>query len=166
MSKNKKLQYILIAVVFTIWGLVIYRIFFEGVTKPENLTQILKPILKESEETKPKKYKLIANYRDPFLSEVQSNEVKQNEEVNQEDVNQTRSNLRRRRTSVSRVRWPEIKYNGFIENKNNKYTILLQIKNRDYLAYTGDTIEQILIKEFYKDSLIVEFSKEEKTLVK
>ena len=163
--KNKKLAYILLPIVVIVWGLVIYRMFFEGRTKPENLTQFIRPIVKESVEEKSETYKLIANYRDPFLSNVVVSEVIA-QENKQEEQSGSNTNLRRRRTSVSRIRWPEVKYGGFIEGNGEKQTILLKIKNRDFLAQKGDTIEQIFIKEFYGDSLVVVYSNEEKTLKK
>lgn len=167
MKNNKKIQYILLPIVILIWGLVVYRIFFEGKTKPENLKQVIKPIIKESEEKKEETYKLFANYRDPFLTEIKANsESVVSEEEKKKAEDKSTSNLRRRRSNVSRMRWPEVKYNGFIESKNNKYTILLKVKDRDYLAYTGDTIENIYIKDFYKDSLLIVYKSEEKTLMK
>ena len=165
MKKNKKLQYILLTVVLVVWGLVIYRIFFEGRSKPDNLTQVIKPIVKETIEAKKESYRLIASYRDPFLEGGTSIEIKP-ENADQENQQRSSSNLRRRRTNVSRVRWPEVKYGGFIESNGNKYTILLNIKNRDYLVYEGDTVEEIVVKEFYKDSLIVSYNNEDKTLIK
>ncbi len=162
--KNKKLTYILLPLVIIVWGLVVYRMFFEGRTKPDNLTQIIKPIVKEQTQTKNKTYKLIANYRDPFLDKTASGNIESGEKQNKQTESNT--NLRRRRTSVSRVRWPEIEYGGFVEGNKAKQTILIKINKRDYLAYKGDTIEQVIVKEFYGDSLIVIYSNEEKTLLK
>ncbi len=165
--KNKKLTYILFPIVIIIWGLVIYRIFFEGQTKPENIAPVVKPVIKTDVKEEQRVYRLIANYRDPFLNEIKTSVIEIKQEENKEEVNQRSSNLRRRRTSVSRIRWPEIKYGGFIEDdQNRKFTILLNIKNRDYLAHEGDTVDQIFIKEFYKDSIIVVYNNEEKTLTK
>lgn len=165
--KNKKLTYILFPIVIIIWGLVIYRIFFEGRTKPENITPVVKPVIKTDAKEEQKAYRLIANYRDPFLNEIKTSVIEIKQEEKKEEVNQRSSNLRRRRTSISRIRWPEIKYGGFIEDdQNQKFTILLNIKNRDYLAHEGDTVDQIFIKEFHKDSIIVVYNNEEKTLTK
>ncbi len=165
--KNKKLTYILFPIVIIIWGLVIYRIFFEGRTKPENITPVVKPVIKTDAKEEQEAYRLIANYRDPFLNEIKTSVIEIKQEENKEEVNQRSSNLRRRRTSVSRIRWPEIKYGGFIEDgQNQKFTILLNIKNRDYLAHEGDTVDQIFIKEFHKDSIILVYNNEEKTLTK
>ena len=163
--KNKKLIYILLPLVIIVWGLIVYRIFFEGKTKPENISSVAKPLIKESSKKEKSTYKLIANYRDPFLSNIKQNVVSL--EDKKEEKNVTSSNLRRRRTTVSRTRWPEILYGGFIESdKDKKITILLSIKNRDYLAQQGDTVEHIFIKTFYADSLVVAYNDEEKTLKK
>jgi len=165
--KNKKLTYILFPVVIIVWGLIVYRLFFEGKVTPENIKQTVKPVKNKIETSEKETYKLIANYRDPFLSskgtkstvgiiENQKSQAKSN----------TKSNLRRRRTSVSRTRWPEVKYSGFIEGSKAKHTILLEVKSKNYLAYVGDTIDQIFIKEFYGDSLLVVYKNEEKSLKK
>ena len=164
--KNKKLTYILLPLVIIVWGLVIYRIFFEGKTKPENISAVAKPVIKESSKEEKSKYKLIANYRDPFLSSIKQSFVKTENNKEKEENNRS-SNLRRRRTNISRTRWPEISYGGFIEgDKDQKIIILLSIKNRDYLVQEGDTVDQIFIKAFYNDSLIVVYNEEEKTLKK
>lgn len=169
MKNNIKLTYILLPLVVIVWGLVVYRIFFEGRTAPENISSVPKPVLKESVKEEKSSYKLIANYRDPFLSNVIQPNVEINDEKDKEkeEDNRRGSNLRRRRTSISRTRWPEVSYGGFIEDDNDrKITILLNIKNRDYLAQEGDTIDQIYIKAFYGDSLIIIYNEEEKTLTK
>jgi len=164
--KNKKLTYILLPLVIIVWGLVVYRIFFEGKTKPENISAVAKPLIKESAKEEKSTYKLIANYRDPFLSSIKQSLVKTENNKEKEENNRS-TNLRRRRTNISRTRWPEISYGGFIEdNKDQKTTILLSIKNRNYLVQEGDTVDQIFIKAFYGDSLLVVYNEEEKTLKK
>ena len=164
--KNKKVTYILLPLVIIVWGLVIYRIFFEGKTKPENISAVAKPLIKESSKEEKSTYKLIANYRDPFLSNIKQSVV-ETENIKEKEENNRSANLRRRRTNISRTRWPEISYGGFIEgNKDQKITILLSIKNRDYLVQEGDTIDKIFIKAFYGDSLLVVYNEEEKILKK
>ncbi|MCB2196751.1 MAG: hypothetical protein KQH79_12890 [Bacteroidetes bacterium] len=166
MKNNKKITYILFPLVIIIWGLVIYRIFFEGKVTPENLDVKVKPVINKVEKESKRTYRLIANYRDPFLSNL--NRTVANPEIdNQETENNRTTNLRRRRTTVSRVRWPQITYGGFIEdNEKQEITILLNIQDRDYLVKEGDTIEQVFIKSFYKDSLVLVYNEEEKTLIK
>lgn len=164
--KNKKVTYILLPLVIIVWGLVVYRMFFEGKIKPENISAVAKPVIKESSKEEKSTYKLIANYRDPFLSSIKQSLVKTENNKEKEENNRS-TNLRRRRTNISRTRWPEISYGGFVEgDKDQKITILLSIKNRDYLAQEGDTVDQIFIKAFYNDSLIVVYNEEEKTLKK
>ena len=144
--KNKKLTYILLPLVITVWGLVVYRIFFDGKTKPENISTIAKPLIKELSKEEKSTYKLIANYRDPFLNKLAQSNVESKENKEKEENNNRATNLRRRRTNVSRNRWPEVSYGGFIQgDKNREITILLKVKNRDYLAQEGDTIQQIFI---------------------
>ena len=165
--KNKKLTYILIPIVFIVWGLIVYRLFFEGKVTPENIMQTVKPVKNKIEISEKDTYKLIANYPDPFLSlkGIKSTEGSVKNE-NAKDKSNTKSNLRRRRTSISRIRWPQVKYSGFIEGNKAKHTILLEVKSKNYLAYVGDTIDQIFIKEFYGDSLLVVYKNEEKSLKK
>ncbi len=164
--KNKKVTYLLLPLVIIVWGLVIYRIFFDGRTKPENISFVAKPVIKESFKEEKSTYKLIANYRDPFLSSIKQSIVKTENNKEKEENNRS-TNLRRRRTNISRTRWPEISYGGFVEgDKDQKITILLSIKNRDYLVREGDTVDQIFIKAFYGDSLLVVYNEEEKILTK
>jgi hypothetical protein len=163
--KNKKLIYILLPLVIIVWALVIYRIFFVGQTIPENITTTAKPLIKDSNKEERNTYKLIANYRDPFLGGIKQLIIETEDKETENNIEN--SNLRRRRTNLSRVRWPEISYGGFIEgDRDRKTTILLKISNRDYLVHEGDTIDQIFIKAFYTDSLIVIYNEEEKTLLK
>ena len=162
--KNKKLTYILIPVVILIWGLVIYRIFFENRKTLERAVIPEKVTIQSKDTENKEQYTLIANYRDPFLSNAPAmveqdpeNEKKENEQVN----------LRRQRAVMSNVRWPDIKYGGFIKNdKENKYTILFSLQNQNYLVNVGDTIHNIYIKAFYRDSILVVYSNEEKIVKK
>lgn len=166
MKNNKKITYLLFPLVIIIWGLVIYRIFFESRVTPENLDVNVKPLVSKVEQESKRSYRLIANYRDPFLSNLQSTGV-DTEDTDTEEEHTGSTNLRRRRTTVSRVRWPQITYGGFIEDdKKQEITILLNIQDRDYLVKEGDTIQQVFIKHFYKDSLVLVYNEEEKTLTK
>lgn len=163
--KNKKLIYILLPLVILVWGLVVYRFFFEGRKDSDRI-----PMLENKKEIKTEieneeQYTLIANYRDPFLDHVPA--IIQNDESDEKKAETNLTNLRRQRTNVSSVRWPEISYGGFIRNdKENKYTILVGIKNQNYLVNIGDTIQNIHIKAFYQDSLLIVYNNEEKTIKK
>ena len=163
--KNKKLTYILLPLVILVWGLVVYRFFFEGRKDSDRI-----PVLENKKEIKTEKenkeqYILIANYRDPFLDHVPA--IIQNDESDEKKAETNTTNLRRQRSNVTSIRWPEISYGGFIKNdKENKYTILVGIKSQNYLVNVGDTIQNIHIKAFYRDSILIVYNNEEKTLKK
>jgi len=163
--KNKKLTYILLPLVIIVWGLVVYRFFFEGKKDSDKI-----PLLENKKEIKSEiendeQYILIANYRDPFLDHASA--IIQTDESAEKKPETNTSNLRRQRSNVTSVRWPEISYGGFIKNdKENKYTILVGIKNQNYLVNVGDTIQNIYIKAFYRDSIHIVYNNEEKTLKK
>jgi len=157
--KNKKLTYILLPLVILVWGLVVYRFFFEGKKDSDRA-----PVLENKKENK-EQYILIANYRDPFLDHVPA--IIQNDESDEKKAETNTTNLRRQRSNVTSIRWPEISYGGFIKNdKENKYTILVGIKSQNYLVNVGDTIQNIHIKAFYRDSILIVYNNEEKTLKK
>jgi hypothetical protein len=161
--KNRKLTYILLISVIIIWILVFYRLFFEGKVSFETTTTITKSPVKKLNEKEKKVKILIANYRDPFLERKEQAKI----ESKKEEVTKVSNNLRRRKTNVSKNKWPVLKYGGFIEDdKDQKITILLNLNRKDYLVQEGDTIESIVIKKFYTDSLLVSYKNEEKIIRK
>jgi len=162
--KNKKLTYILFPLVILIWGLVIYRIFFQNRISSDNLQVHERVKTLQIEKVDKEQYDLVADYRDPFLSNITAPFEKNPENENKE-LEQV--NLRRQRANISSVRWPEVSYGGFIKNdKENKFTLLFGVQKRNYLVHVGDTIQEIYIKAFYRDSILVVYNNEEKILKK
>ena len=161
MKSNKKLTIILLSVVIIIWGIIIYKIIFEHKSF-NNDSNLKKTVKRESTEIKRDDYKLIANYRDPFLWKIKSNQTQQKKR--EKEKKKDRLTSLRRRSNASRVSWPEIIYGGYIENKGSNFSIIVNIKNKSYIAVEGNVIEGVEIKEFYKDSILVVYNDEKKII--
>lgn len=149
--KSKKNIYILLPIVLLIWGVVIFQ-FFSFATPDELVTNTspefdLKPF-KLKERTP---FLINVNYRDPFLgkaysiqqiSKVSSNKVKVKKASKPEEV----------------IVWPVIQYKGMLSDpKEKNKRFMLVISGKNYLMKTGDTQDEIFLKDGDKESIYVRY---------
>src|SRR6185369_15425411 len=100
--KSKRAVFILLLLVIIIWGLIAYRIY--STIKSDEISPIKNDFVNNFESVSPNEdFKLVANYRDPFLGKLM-------------DVNVTRSKAKVP-VAIIPLQWPEIKYKGIIKNQ-------------------------------------------------
>lgn len=153
--KNKKFLYILLPAVLVIWGSIFYKIYtsVKGTDIPESLASMKN--MKEEPQEKEDTFSLLLNYRDPFLG-------KHGGVVNRPAIKASDE-----KTKVQKIQWPNIIYHGFIKNKSTKKVLaLLEINGRESNIAAGNTIEGVSVKKIFKDSIIVAFKGEKKTIKK
>lgn len=165
--KNKKQIYVLAPLVLIIWGSIVYQVidhfrdeggeWYQNPGKQFN-DEVLKP-----ESTS---FRLRADYSDPFLRELEKDMDNTDETV---QATRSQSNqIGGRRRSVRRVRttqWPEIVYGGVVSKTNTgKQILLVNVNAKDYFASVNDTVEKVIIKQAYADSIITQFMDEVKTI--
>ncbi len=63
--------------------------------------------------------------------------------------------------------WPQIQYYGFVKGENNNNPlVLLRVNNNLERIRKGNKIDGLLIKEIYKDSILVVFENEKRIFAK
>ncbi len=107
--------------------------------------------------------KLIANYRDPFLG-IKQTQVKN--DILSRPNSKKKAFVDKQKKEIQ-VQWPEVIYGGVIINSSNsENTAMVKINGKEYLVRTGQKLNGLEFLSVYKDSLIVEFKKAQKTIIK
>ncbi len=154
--KKKQLNILLIIIVLSIWGKVIYN-YTSRFYKRDNVSSndfIYKPFLKVERN----QYALNLLERDPFLGNLFNREkdIKKNNKLKKIIG---KSNLKK---------WPKLLYLGFIKNKSTKEKLAIikvngKIKNCKNNSYFN---ENIYIRAVFKDSVILRINNIYKTIIK
>jgi len=148
--KGKKAQSFLLIAVLVVWGIIIYQVVIYF-TKDKHAVQV-NTVTKRKTTSKLSTDSLILNlnYEDPFHLSISTN------------IN----NLVKKRNIVSKPKEPIIKpslpvipsiyYKGMINNqKKNKHIGIIFRNQTSFIINEGDTIENWLIKEINKDSILL-----------
>lgn len=70
-------------------------------------------------------------------------------------------------TQTIKKAWPQIKYLGFVKNRDQNTTLcLLKINNRSYHVQKGGAENGVLVSQVYRDSVHLVFQGEDRTFVK
>ena len=154
--KNKSLIYILIPLVFLLWGLIFYKIFSK-IDKQETVFKSLTNNRIKSIEELRDSFVLKANYRDPFLS-LNSKILNNSNEL--DHLNTNVNKFSKSKFSKFNIVFPELKYFGLIINASSKKKIgLFQVNNRDVLLRENELYNEMKIVRFYNDSVKIMFHK-------
>lgn len=163
-SSKKAINLGLICLVIALWGTVLYKYinrFFisEGnfVSQTEYYSDLSSKIVKKDT------FKLLKLKRDPFLNKnfvSQKNIVQPQKEFNKP-----------RKLSVSNsnsvVDFPSIKYYGYIKSKSkNEELVLLKINNRLERVKVNSSINGLVVKNIYKDSIEISYNKQNRIYFK
>lgn len=148
MLKNKKITYLLIALVSLIWGLVFYKIYskFGGENQVQkNLPQSFVTVEKEQSDSI---FTLSLDYPDPFLKGM----GQQPENSILTDIIKT--------VNPQVFNWLLIEYRGFLtSNGKNGSTGLLKVQSSNLLVKQGMVYSAIKIRTITKDSILLEYQK-------
>lgn len=148
MLKNKKITYLLLALVVIIWGMIFYRIYsnFGGKKMVEKSLPHSVGIAKHDQNDSI--LTLSLNYPDPFLK------------GEEQSVDPLLSIEDKTPISPTVINWPQIEYRGLLCGNNNESTGLLRIQNTDLLVKQGKVYAAIRIRTLSRDSIFLEYQKE------
>ncbi|TDQ11565.1 hypothetical protein [Pedobacter metabolipauper] len=158
--KNKKLTYLLICAVAAVWGIVLYRIFFnepeEDYTIKNNTAKIEREPYDQflvNNDT----FKLAVNYRDPFLDK---NYAAPEPVVKAATPSASNFNPP---PMPGMVDWSSIKYSGYIVNPTTKKLVSIVIVNgREHMIEEGGTFDGLKLLKNKKDSILVSWQGQQK----
>jgi hypothetical protein len=160
--KNKKLIYVLLPAAVLIWGFIILKIIVK-VRQPVKEFQMQQSSIQPGTDILQRDtITLIADYRDPFLGDGNT-QVKPNRKV----VEPKDRAFKLQKEPTLSVQWPEVSYKGTItNNRDDQHTGLVRIEDADFLIHKGDMIKEIFFVEIYSDSIKAVFQNESKTIMK
>jgi hypothetical protein len=145
---NKRNTYILLLLVLSIWGMVIYK-FFSATQEEPRIGSPGPTELKPYTFNKPDSVIIDVNYRDPFLGKTYST---------------TRATTSRVRSSKAKeaeqpIVWPQVIYKGIVSDaKNKKKIFILIINGHRYLMKEKENIDDIILKSGNRQSVIVQYN--------
>ena len=155
--KNKKLIKILVPLAVIIWGLIIYRVIsFVNNGGPTN--NIVSQQSYKFENTPIiDTFKLVANYRDPFNVQPVNRKITKTPSQNKSTIKASN------KIKASNIKWPSIVYKGRVQdNTSSKNLSIMVINNHNYMMFESDEKEDVILKKIYKDSVLVEYSNQQK----
>lgn len=151
--KNKKVTYLLIAVVLGVWGLILYRLF-DAVGNNNDIPPVanMRQVKEEYNDfSLPKDTaKLKLNYRDPFgLAKPKDTTSKRTAVSIKQPI----------KTNVKpSINWGFISYAGYVRNPASKKLVtLLLINGKNVTLSEGETREQVKLLRNLRDSVKVSY---------
>ncbi|HEU4789521.1 MAG TPA: hypothetical protein VFS71_07540 [Flavobacterium sp.] len=149
--KSKKSIYILLPVVLSIWGVVIFQ-FFSFSTPDEVITNTSMEFTVKPFKLKERTPFLInVNYRDPFLGKIYNTQVVTKGSTSKVKI---KKEIKPEETIV----WPSIQYKGMLSDPKEKHKrFMLVIAGKNYFMKTGDMQEEIFLKNGDKESIYVTY---------
>lgn len=158
--KNKKLTYLLICAVAIVWGIILYKVFFnesDADYQPGN--QSVKVIHEPYDQYLPKNdtFRLALNYRDPFLGEVYvAPQPKTQAAVVQMNLNPPPP-------PPAPVDWSFIKYSGYMINpKTKKLVSIMVVNEKERMVAEGESLDGVKLLRNKKDSILVSWHGKQK----
>lgn len=161
-AKNKKLTWFLICAVAVVWGVILYRLFFNNTeedyvlknpsvaTKHEPYDQY---VLKEDT------FKLALNYKDPFLAGIVPVSV---ESKTAEPILKP-VNFVAAPPAKPTIDWSVVKYSGYIINPVTKKTVaILVVNGKEQMLAEGEHFEGVQLLKNKKDSVLVSWKDKQK----
>jgi hypothetical protein len=153
--KSKKSLYILLPAVLLLWGYIAFKIYKHMSGGGEVIISNNRVIQKSIEDNVPDTFSLILDYTDPFLSR----------NITTQSTSKTR--VRKVKSTVKNVHWPDIIYQGRMVNQQTKRSkVSLSIGGVDVILSRGETKNEIKLVKSYADSIKVQFQGEMKTIHK
>lgn len=158
--KGKKFTYLLIGAVGIVWGVIVYKVFFNSSGDNYELKMGSGPIQHEvydqyvvSKDT----FTLALNYRDPFLGtmEAAALPVKKGLPIISADFSP--------RPVKPIIDWNSIKYSGYILNPLTKSPAsIVTVRGIEKMMTVGETFEGVKLIRNKKDSILVSWQGKEK----
>ncbi|WP_306639601.1 hypothetical protein [Sanyastnella coralliicola] len=157
--KNKAMTIVALVAVLIIWGLIAYRLFFQG--EGPQVTWQMPDVEMSADTYEPmKEYQLIGDYRDPFLG-------KRRRPSSSTTTSTPVSKPKPQNIILEpEVPWPQVEYRGVNNAQGGDPLIFLRINGVDQLGFMNEPLQGITPIEVYRDSIILEFNEERKTFIR
>lgn len=159
-SKNKKLTYFLICAVAGVWGIILYRVFFNDPTEDYTVRNAAPASLQEPYDQyvlKEDTFSLTLNYRDPFLGGAPPIVEVKSDGALIEQVSFVPP------APEPMVDWGLIKYSGYIFNPvTNKTVCIITINGIERMLSEGESFEGARLLKNKKDSVLVSWNGQKK----
>lgn len=153
-AKNKKLTWFLICAVVLVWGVIVYRLFFNNV-EDEYVLRSSSTIAKHEpyDQYLPKAdtFRLALNYKDPFLGGVTPEVIElKPTELSAKPVNFVPPPVK------PFIDWNAIKYSGYIINPVTKKIVsIITVNGKEQMLSEGEVFEGAQLIKNKKDSVLV-----------
>lgn len=153
--KKQKLNVLLIILLVSIWGVLIYKFLFPYFGKQTNEYKVPTTVSENSYKLfKKDTFELRLNKVDPFLNT--SYKVK----ASKEKPTAIKS---KRSSEIIKQNWPSVNYFGFVKsNKHNSKLGLLRIDGKLFKVHVGEAIEEVKILKIESDSIQLKFAHEKR----
>ncbi len=166
--KDKRLTYILLPIVAAIWGFTIYKYFFESQEElvPTETTISLTAASDHKVAIVRDSFKLLGDYRDPFLSRIYESKDRRKETAATPVMHQPVPTKKVETKPSPKTNWSIYKYNGLIQKSGSASTQLgiLRIRNKSHFVQTGENIEDLEVLSLSGDSIRLRIGAEEQTI--
>ena len=145
--KNKKSLYILIPLVFIVWGLIFWKFFSAKNTQPKQNFVFQEDV--NHIDSFPNRYLINVNYPDPFIRP-------KNQDLRTQEIQQKKNQIKPiKQTNLLNIQYkPNLKYFGCIICKNKK-TGIIEINSKNYLVSEQSNGEEFYVVSICEDSLII-----------
>jgi hypothetical protein len=160
---NKRTTYLMLIIVFGIWGLIGWRIWKGMQNDDENNTQVGIPHAKKMQGSASDSFALFANYRDPFLGKTF---VPEDRPISTPSAKIITPQVTPSPTPENP--WPELRYQGFVRNTKPDAAArsFLSINGNNHFVKAGNIIDGLLISRIWPDSIEVVRDKEKRIVRK
>lgn len=157
-GKNKKVTYLLICAVGVVWGVILYKVFFNDTGMEDTFQpQIASPKNEPYDQyaAKTDTFKLALNYKDPFVGMVAAEQPEVVENV--KSVNTVPLAVK------PMVDWTGIKYSGYVVNPlTKKLVAILVVRGQERMLAEGEVFGGLKLLKNKKDSVLVSWQGKQK----
>lgn len=153
MKKQNKTTVFLFVAVLGIWGYLIYVFFIEKTSIADH-QKVNSEIVFKLDKTiiESNNHELSLNYADPFLKKKKKRVVKRR--------------IEKKVILKKKIRFPNIKYDGYIGNGDNITFFLISINQKQIMFKLNDIHEDVTLVEGNEQKVIISYQEEKKEIVK
>lgn len=156
--KNKKLSWILLPGVLAIWAAIGWQVY--AAMKSDDLAvneQALEQIAPTTKSVVPDTFKLLLDYRDPFLYDV----VRKPPPTNSQSNNAAPAAKKTLPPPPPAATWPTLSYAGLVRHSGSERSVgFLSVNGNSHFVKTGDAVEGLRVGKVWKDSVEMVMGKE------
>ena len=158
--KNKTMTYLLICAVAMVWGIIVYRIFFNEATDDEETSFAIAKTVHEPYDryvVKNDTFHLAVNYRDPFLGKAVTLVQELKPSVAPRVIQPMPKPV------PPPLNWETIRYSGYVTNPITKKMIaILTVNGMERMTAEGESFQGVKLLKNKKDSILVSWMGKQK----